>query len=101
MPNYEFSLNIGDNSYRITLDRPREKCVVPGNVITARLKVQRVEELGEEATRGLIESIVEECLLDFLDKGAPSPFIYFDTKTIAVSEYKIQFYVDSYRTHPR
>jgi len=99
MPNYEFSLNIGDNSYKITLDRPREKCVVPGNMITARLKVQRMKELGGEAARGLVESIAKECLLDFLDRGTPSPFVYFDTKTFAVSEYKIQLYVDSYRTY--
>jgi len=99
MSNYEFFLNINHNFYKISLDRPREKCVVPGNMITARLKVQKVEDVEEETGQGLIESIAEECLLDFLNKKTPSPFIYFSTKTIAISEYKIQLYIDSYRTH--
>jgi len=96
MPNSEFSLNIKDQFYRITLDRSKEECIVPGNVITSHIKIQKVNYMPTYSGKGLIESIVEDCLKTLLEKGGPVPYVYFASKKIAVTEYEVQLFIDAY-----
>ena len=96
MPNSEFFLDINDDSYKITLDRAREECIVPGNVITAHLKIQKGNYPTSPPSKSLIESVVRDCLQTLLDKGAPFPYVYFATKTIAITNFEVRLYIDFY-----
>ena len=121
MPNSdnEISLVLNGESYRILLDKAPKDCIAPGNVITAHLKVQKIGLQGAQSrgprlqgaqSRGprlqspehenpptsLVESIVRDCLQNFLNKGLVVPYTYFANKTIAITTYEIRICIDSY-----
>ena len=108
----EISLVLNGESYRILLDKAPKDCIAPGNVITAHLKVQKIGLQGaqsrgprlqgaqspehENPPTSLVESIIQDCLQDFLNKGLTAPYTHFANKTIAITTYEIRICIDSF-----
>lgn len=96
MTNPELTLIIKDKFYKITLDRNKSKCFIPGNRIEARLKIKRVNCISSEPDKGFIENIVEECLKTIIHDDVISNYVYLTSKIVGITEYKIIFFIDSY-----
>lgn len=96
MKNLEITLIINDKFYKITLDRNKQQCFIPGNIIKARLKIKRVNTISSEPDKGFIENIVEECLKTIIYDDVISNYVYLTSKIVGITEYKIIFFIDSY-----
>lgn len=97
MKDLEITLIINDKFYKITLDRNKQQCFIPGNIIKARLKIKRVNSISVKPDTGFIENVVEECLRAIIDdKNVISNYVYLTSKIVGITEYKIIFFIDSY-----
>lgn len=104
MSNYTLRVNIGADSYIITCDRPREKIITKENVITAHLKlnkdkISKTNPENSTENTGLIEEVILNGIRNFLKCGYSVPHVYCDKRKIAITQYDVMLYIDSYRLY--
>lgn len=93
--------NLGSKqSFKVTLDRPLEKCfMIHKNqyIITAHIKVECCDKIVNHTnSKLLIYNTIAKAVEDLYHKCRSAPYMYFDMKNIGITQYNAYIYIDSY-----
>lgn len=90
----------GKQSFKVTLDRPMEKCFMFRKnqyMITAHIKVECCEKVANHTnSKLLIYNTIAKAVEDFYHNRRSAPYMYFDMKNIGITQCNAYIYIDSY-----
>lgn len=89
----------GKQWFKVTLDRPLEKCFMIRKdqcMITTHIKVEYCEKvINHTHSKLLIYNIIAEAVEDCYHKRRGVPYMYFDMREIGITQYNAYIYIDS------